>query len=421
MPGRGERVTVARFPVGMISLLAVLVGGCEGDLPMRMMQRDLDSVRSDVAVVYRTSEGERGYVEERLGRLEVEMKGRIEKARQEKAEEVAGFMRSQTNLNTKLDDLTAEARLTLGKIEEVGHRISELNKRMDALGGQVGQFGRRLDGFEKQLTQAVATAQEAKVLGQTATATAQGATSLAQQATGASQQTAQDVTNALQQMAEQTNAAVQQVNATTQLALTEARKASAAKQFVQPIVQQAPAVQQPPVIAKVPLPPPISLQATAATPQPAPASPPRPAVTAATPAELYKNALNDYTEGNYDLAIEGFRSYITLYPKTSLLPNAHYWLGESFYRRKNHDLAIKQFELFLKEYPNNPKVASAMLKQGYAYLEMGDMSRGRTVLSRLVKRFPKSREARSAKDRLSQVKKGLGSGSGALGLSKRAS
>lgn len=418
MPGRDGRVTVARFPVGMASLLAVLVGGCEGDIPLRMMQRDLDSVRSDVAVVTRTSEGERGYVEERLGKLEVELKGRVEKVRQEKAEEVAGLTRSQTNLNTKLDDLTAEARLTLGKIEEVGHRISELNKRMDALGGQVGQFGRRLDGFEKQLTQAVATAQEAKVLGQTATATAQGATSLAQQATGASQQTAQDVTNALQQMAEQTNAAVQQVNATTQLALTEARKASAAKQFVQPIVPHAPAVQQTPVVAKVPLPPPISLQATAA---PAPASPPRPAVTAATPAELYKNALNDYTEGKYDLAIEGFRSYITLYPKTSLLPNAHYWLGESFYRRKNHDLAIKQFELFLKEYPKNPKVASAMLKQGYAYLEMGDASRGRTVLTRLVKRFPKSQEAKSAKDRLSQVKKGLGSGSGALGVSKRAS
>jgi len=407
--------------MGMISLLAVLVGGCEGDIPMRMMQRDLDSVRSDVAVVYRTSEGDRAYVEERVGRLEVETKGRIEKARQEKAEEVAGLTRSQTNLNTKLDDLTAEARLTLGKIEEIGHRISELNKRIDAAGGQVGQFGRRLDGIEKQLTQAVATAQEAKVLGQTATATAQGATSLAQQATGASQQTAQDVTNALQQMAEQTNAAVQQVNATTQLALTEARKASAAKQFIQPIVQQAPAVQQPPAVAKVPLPPPISLQATAAPPQPAPASPPRPAVTAATPAELYKNALNDYTEGNYDLAIEGFRSYITLYPKTSLLPNAHYWLGESFYRRKNHDLAIKQFELFLKDYPKNPKAASAMLKQGYAFLEMGDTSRGRTVLGRLVKRFPRSREAKSAKDRLSQVKKGLGSSSGAPGLSRRAS
>jgi tol-pal system protein YbgF len=415
MPGRRERVTVARFPVGIISILAALVAGCEGDLPLRLMQRDLDSVRSDVAVVYRTSEGERGYVEERLGKLEVEVKGRIEKARQEKAEEVAGLMRSQTNLNTKLDDLTAEARLTLGKIEEIGHRISELNKRIDAVGGQVGQFGRRLDGFEKQLTQAVATAQEARVLGQTATATAQGATSLAQQATGASQQTAQDVTNALQQMAEQTNAAVQQVNATTQLALTEARKASAARQFVQPIVQQAPAA------AKVPLPPPISLQATAAPPAPAPGSPPQPAVTAATPAELYKNALNDYTEGNYDLAIDGFRSYITLYPKTTLLPNAHYWLGESLYRRKNHDLAIKQFELFLKEYPNNPKVTSAMLKQGYAYLEMGDTSRGRTVLSRLVKRFPRSREAKSAKDRLSQVKKGLGSSSGAPGLSRRAS
>src|SRR3972149_2181609 len=139
MPSRDGRVTVTRFPVEMPPLLAVPVSGCEGDVPLRLMQRDLDSVRSDVAVVSRTSEGERGYVEERLVRLEVELKGRVEKIRQEKAEEVAGLMRSQTNLNTKLDDLTAEARLTLGKIEEVGDRTSELNKRMDALGGRGGR------------------------------------------------------------------------------------------------------------------------------------------------------------------------------------------------------------------------------------------------------------------------------------------
>lgn len=413
MTGRGsgmqsgrERQTVARFAGGTVLALTVLVGGCEGGLA-RLMQRDPDSVKSEVPVIDRTKEGERtregerAAVEERIGKLEADLQGRLERASRERTEDLERFLRSQTSLTTKLDDLIAEARLTQGRIEEIGHSIAELDKRVDALGIQGGQFVRRLDGFERQISQAVSAARDA--------------TALALQANTATQQTAQEVTNALQQMADQTNAAVQQVNATTQLALTEARKAAAAKQTAQPPAHQAPGI--------VNLPPPISPlpPAPATTPSPPSAFPPKPAVSAANPDELYKNALNDYTRGKYDLAIDGFRTYIILYPTASLLPNAQYWLGESFYSLKNYGLAIKQFNLFLTEYPDNPKAPAAMLKQGYAYFEMGNTPKGRTALNTLIKRFPKSPEARSAKNRLSKVKRSPGSGSGAKGQSKRPS
>jgi tol-pal system protein YbgF len=119
--------------------------------------------------------------------------------------------------------------------------------------------------------------------------------------------------------------------------------------------------------------------------------------------ELYRNALNDYAKGHYELAINGFRSQIEIYPDSSLAPNARYWLGESYYSQKNYGQAIKEFALLAKQHPDNPKVASAMLKQGYAYLEMGDKSRARTVLDNLLKQFPKSQEARLAKERLSKL------------------
>lgn len=120
--------------------------------------------------------------------------------------------------------------------------------------------------------------------------------------------------------------------------------------------------------------------------------------------ELYRNALNDYTRGNYELAINGFGSYIELYPDSSLVPNARYWLGESYYSQKNYDQAIKEFALLVKQHPDTPKVATAMLKQGYAYLEMGDKSRARTILNSVLKQFPKSQEAKWAKERLSQIR-----------------
>ncbi len=399
MPGKSERVSVGSFPVGVVSILAVLMGGCEGDVPARMMQRDLDSVRSEVAAVSRMSEGDRAHLEDRLGRIEADVKSRLEKADKERREDIEGFMRSQASLNTKLDELAEQGRLTQGRVEEIGHRISELNKRVDGLGSQVGQVGKRLDNAEKQLSQAATGAQEA--------------TALAQQAATVSQQTAQGVTDALRQMAEQTNAALQQVNTSTQLALSEARKGGAVEQAPQPTVQQTPAV--------VKLPPPISVSpsTTVAAPSPPSTVPDRRAVSAATPEELYKNALNDYTRGKYDLAIDGFRTYIIQYPNTSLEPNAQYWLAESFYGVKNYGLAIKQFDRFLADYPDNPKVPGAMLKQGYAYLEIGNTAQGRVALNDVIKRFPKSPEAKSAKNRLSKLKKSSGTVAGAKRSSKK--
>ncbi len=118
------------------------------------------------------------------------------------------------------------------------------------------------------------------------------------------------------------------------------------------------------------------------------------------PAELYKKALNDYVDGNYDLAVTGFRNYIALYPDTSLRPNAQYWLGETFYSQKRYEPAIAEFDLFLEDYPSHMMVASAMLKKGFAYLELGDSNLAVASLSALITRFPKSQEATLANERL---------------------
>jgi tol-pal system protein YbgF len=109
-----------------------------------------------------------------------------------------------------------------------------------------------------------------------------------------------------------------------------------------------------------------------------------------SPEKVYRDGLSDYTKGNYDLAIQSFKTYLTFFPKTSLVPNAQYWLAESF-------------DKLVKDYPESPKVPSAMLKQGYAYLELGEPAQGQGVLRELVAKFPRSREARLAQDRMERL------------------
>src|SRR5574337_1142804 len=188
---------------------SVLTMGCEGDVPLRMVQRDVDTMRSEVAAVARTGEGNRVFiedrlrkVEDRLEKLESDLKSQSAKVAQERQERQA-FLQSQAALTVKLDELTTSVRLAQGQTEGMGHGITEANRRVDEFGHRLDQMGQRLNASDKQTVQATAAAQAA---------------------TTASQQTAQQVTVALQQMAQQTNAAIEQVNATAQLALAEARK-----------------------------------------------------------------------------------------------------------------------------------------------------------------------------------------------------
>jgi len=125
-----------------------------------------------------------------------------------------------------------------------------------------------------------------------------------------------------------------------------------------------------------------------------------------SPEEVYKKALSDYTKGNYDLAISGFKSYLSFFPKTSLVPNAQYWLAESYYSkgRDAFPQAIREFDKLIKEFPDSSRVPSAMLKKGYAYLELKETAQGQAVLRELMAKFPNSREARLAQDSLERLR-----------------
>lgn len=165
------------------------------------------------------------------------------------------------------------------------------------------------------------------------------------------------------------------------------------------VAPQAGAVQPGPSTGQ-PLPPPGG---TAALPQaPGASVPDKPVMQGSLPSpeEVYTKALNDYHKGNYDLAISGFKSYLTFYPKTSLVPNSQYWLGESYYGQRKYREAIREFDKLIKEYPDSAKVPAAMLKQGYAYLELNEKAQGKRVLQELKTKFPNSGDARRAQDTL---------------------
>ena len=148
-----------------------------------------------------------------------------------------------------------------------------------------------------------------------------------------------------------------------------------------------------------------TLRSTAAA-EPRKLSPPDPLPApraSSDPQLVYDTAYADYSRGNLDLAVVGFRQFLELQPRGELTDNALYWLGECFYRQAKFDKAIEQFDQVLTRFPNGDRVASALLKKGYAYLEMGQKAQGIVQLQAVACEHVGKDEAELARKRLKEL------------------
>jgi tol-pal system protein YbgF len=119
-----------------------------------------------------------------------------------------------------------------------------------------------------------------------------------------------------------------------------------------------------------------------------------------TPELLYQQGHDAVDSGETAKARELFNKFLELYPKHKLAANAHYWLGETYYTDKNFEQAVLEFQEVIKNFPEKDKVPAAMLKQGMAFKELGDNKSEVYIFKKLIEEFPKSEEAKAAKEKL---------------------
>jgi tol-pal system protein YbgF len=118
---------------------------------------------------------------------------------------------------------------------------------------------------------------------------------------------------------------------------------------------------------------------------------------------LYQNALRDFTTGKYDLARQEFGDYVLKFPSTDLASNAQFYLGEISYAQGDFKDAVAQYNLVLANYPQSYKLGAALLKKGFAELELGMKATGTKDLREVERRFPSSDEARRAQAKLREI------------------
>jgi tol-pal system protein YbgF len=120
--------------------------------------------------------------------------------------------------------------------------------------------------------------------------------------------------------------------------------------------------------------------------------------------EIYRLAKQAFDQGDSDAARQKFQELIEKFPKSERADNAQFWIGEIYYREKWYEKAILEYQKVIENYPSGNKVPASLLKQGLAFLNLGDKNNSRLILEELIRKYPKSNEAKIAKDKVKSLK-----------------
>lgn len=118
---------------------------------------------------------------------------------------------------------------------------------------------------------------------------------------------------------------------------------------------------------------------------------------------LLARALKAMQDENYAQAGRALNDYLAQYPESGRAGDARVLLGDCLFELGRYNEAISEYERFIQIAPDHSRVASAMLSQGLAFIELGsesDMQAARVFLDDLIELYPDAPEADKAKRKL---------------------
>ncbi len=118
--------------------------------------------------------------------------------------------------------------------------------------------------------------------------------------------------------------------------------------------------------------------------------------------QLFQDGLNKFKENKIKEASWSFSSFVQKYPNSNKLPNALFWLGNSFYALGNCEKALNPYDRVVKQYPSFDKASEAMLTISNCYQELNKEKQSKETLENLIREYPNTDAAKEAKTRLSK-------------------
>ena len=125
-------------------------------------------------------------------------------------------------------------------------------------------------------------------------------------------------------------------------------------------------------------------------------------IQVADPAEqaAYDQAMQAFRAGQYKEASALLTQFIQAYPQSALVHEARFYRGSSLYATKDFRGSIGGLETMIKAAPADPRAPDALLVIAASQVELGELEGARNTLQRIVKEYPDTHAAETAKSRL---------------------
>ena len=129
--------------------------------------------------------------------------------------------------------------------------------------------------------------------------------------------------------------------------------------------------------------------ATAApTSVPSASAPPSSLSVGQSPQQAFDTARDDYMAGRYDLAIDGFSSFIRAFPRHPNAPEAQYDIGQAFFNQGKYGDARQALQQVIDTYPQSSSAPEAYYKLGQTYERMNQVDLAKRAYETVVKNYP---------------------------------
>ena len=126
----------------------------------------------------------------------------------------------------------------------------------------------------------------------------------------------------------------------------------------------------------------------------------------AGPNDIWRSAVVDALTGNYDLAIGGYKEFLSKYPNDPRAAEAQLSIADALFSQKKYEQALTDYDLFLQKYPGHDKSSAALLKKGLALAEQNQPQLAIAALQQVVKEFPKTSAAEAAQSKIRELQPG---------------
>jgi len=119
--------------------------------------------------------------------------------------------------------------------------------------------------------------------------------------------------------------------------------------------------------------------------------------SAETPRDSYNRSFKLLNEAKYADAAAGFDQFTKKYPKDALVPNAYYWMGESYYARRDYSAAAEGFRKGYESNPKGQKAADNLLKLSLSLANLKRLDEACIVLKQVSAQYGSSNKTTAAK------------------------